>query len=134
MSDEDEIAANEARLRQLTDTFALVASQYLPHNLKHLRVCTTHSDNGSRQLEDLGAIPDLAAGALSEIWSAYCDQSSLPKGPLIVPVPRTASSKSRQIMEWLSREARPLSKIVFTMEQVENSCDLFVQLLKLHQW
>ncbi len=133
VSDEDEIAANETRLAQLTETFGIVSSHYLPHDLKHARVCTTHSDNGSRELEDLGAIPDLAAGALSEIYSAYSDQSVLPGGDIIVPVPSTVTPKSRQIMQWLSQEARPLSKIVFVLRPPENGPGLHIQLLRLHR-
>jgi hypothetical protein len=133
VSDEDEIAANEPRLRQLTETFGIVFSHYLQHDLGHVRVGTMHSDNGSRELEDLGAIPDLAAGALSEIYSAYRNQHSLPGGPVIVPVPDAVTPKSRQIMRWLSEEGRRLSKIVFVVRPPDSGSGLHIQLLRLHQ-
>ena len=131
VSDEDEIAANETRQKQLTEIFGIVASNYLPHNLRHARIGTTHSDNGSLELEDLGAIPDLAAGALSEIYSAYSDQNALPSGAVVVPVPQTVSWKSRQIMNWLSQDINLLSKIVFVFQRSKNGYGPHIQLLRL---
>jgi len=58
-TDEDSIAANDDRVRELTQLFAWIISQYLDFNLRHLRCGTSRCDDGSRQLEDFLAIPDI---------------------------------------------------------------------------
>lgn len=46
-TDQDNIAANENKVRILTNVWATVFSNYLQHNLGHLRCGTTNCDNGS---------------------------------------------------------------------------------------
>jgi hypothetical protein len=65
-TDEDSIAANDDRVRELTQLFAWISSQYLTFNLGHCRCGTSKCDDGSRQIEDFLAIPDMIAGALAE--------------------------------------------------------------------
>ena len=71
ISDQDEIAANDQRLRQLTEASGRIMSAYLEHSLGHLRVGTTASDSGTRDVEDFVAIADLAAGTLCEVLNAH---------------------------------------------------------------
>ena len=66
ITDEDSIAANNQRVRELTQLFAWISSQYLEFDLGHCRCGTSRCDDGSRQIEDLIAIPDVIAGALAE--------------------------------------------------------------------
>lgn len=61
-SDEDEIAANPQRVTLLTRLWANVMSHYTVHPLRHLKCGTTKSDDGSNEIEDLAAVPDLAVG------------------------------------------------------------------------
>jgi hypothetical protein len=70
VTDHDAIAANETRLRLLTDTLALLSSNFLPHGLRHLRVGTAQVDSGDLFVEDLLSIPDISAGALSRLMEA----------------------------------------------------------------
>ena len=65
-TDEDSIAANDKRVGELTQLFSWIGSLYLPFVMGHIRSGTSKSDDGSRQLEDYLAIPNLIAGALSE--------------------------------------------------------------------
>ncbi len=68
LTDDDSIAPNVGGLTELTELFSYVASEYLDYNLGHLRVgIPSISDTPDRLLEDLIAIPDLIAGAVSEI-------------------------------------------------------------------
>jgi len=53
-------------LTDLTTAFGWISSGYLSFDLGHIRCGTTKCDNGSLQIEDFVAIPDLIAGALSE--------------------------------------------------------------------
>lgn len=72
--DKDEIASNVDQLTQLTKVFGQISSHYLEHDLRHIRCGTTGSDDGSLALEDLAAIPNLAAGAL--LRGRHCDGRS----------------------------------------------------------
>jgi hypothetical protein len=65
-TDEDNIAANNDRVRELTQLFGWISSQYLTFNLGHCRCGTSKCDDGSQQIEDFLAIPDMIAGALAE--------------------------------------------------------------------
>lgn len=67
ITDEDEIAANEERLREATRFLAVVAGNLLSHEMGQLSFGTAKCDNGSQEIEDLLAIPDLVSGALSEM-------------------------------------------------------------------
>jgi hypothetical protein len=65
-TDEDSIAANDDRICELTRLFSWITSQYLEFDLGHVRCGTSRCDDGSRQIEDFLAIPDMIAGALAE--------------------------------------------------------------------
>ena len=68
VSDEDDIIPNQDLIYEVVDIFARISSHYLNHDLRHCRVGTTKSDV-DRQLEDLIAVADLTAGALSDYFT-----------------------------------------------------------------
>jgi len=118
-TDEDEVAANPKRLRQLVDDFALVSSHYLRHELGNLRIGTAASDTGSRDIEDLVAIPDLVAGVATEVMSTYDRAGIGLSGDLIAPVTREVSDKSRRLLLWLASD-RPSAMARVTMAIEDN--------------
>lgn len=131
-TDQDAIAANPNRLTQLTQVWATVLSNYLSHQLGHLRCGTTESDNGTLQIEDLAAVPDLVAGALAEAITCYEKDSYLPDGKLIVPLPSSVSPKARAIIGWLSRRSRHLKRLSYVIHPVQGSTGLTVKHLQFH--
>lgn len=133
ITDEDEIAANELRLRELTKIWGIVISNYLQHNLRHLRCGTTKSDDGSRQLEDLASIPDLIAGTLTEVLTAQQNEGLMPtRISLIVPPTRSLSSKAAEIMSWFANSSQPLKRLVYLIEPVEGSTSLGIGRLQFY--
>jgi len=132
LTDEDEIAANPARLTGLTAIFANVASHYLHHTLGHLRCGTTASDNGSLQIEDMAAIPDLVGGALTELITAYHREGCMPSGTLIAPAPPNLISKAREVIRWLSVEPISLKRLVYVIQPEPQSHALTLTRLLLH--
>jgi hypothetical protein len=132
ITDEDEIAANDDRLRELTKLFGNVSSHYIPHNMGHFRCGTTKSDDGSRQLEDLASIPDLIAGALSEVVVAMNQQGMMPSNSIFVFRPQNIKAKTAEIMNWFSTNLEPLKRLVYMIEPVENSTTLSIKRLKFH--
>ena len=114
--DEDSAASNDHQVTQLTKVFAHVLSHYLPHNLRHIRCGTSRSDSGSLDLEDLLAIPDLAAGAIAEITTGLLSSDALPKTDQVVPLPDGLSPKSRLIATWLAHLNSTLRRELFLLE------------------
>jgi hypothetical protein len=109
--DEDEVAANVPQLTKLTELFGRAfANQEDMPMMGHLRCGTTKSDDGSQALEDLNAIPDLAAGALGELTDALRRQGLGPLSPLIQRLPPMLTWKTRTIMPWLMRRGRSLTR------------------------
>ena len=85
------MAANAEQLARLSNLFGQISSSYLSYDLEHLRCGTTRLDDGTISLEDLAAIPDLAAGALSEIGTAMIAQGQSPVSRIAAPLPRNLS-------------------------------------------
>jgi hypothetical protein len=130
--DEDEIAANVPQLTQLTDVFARIFSNYASHGLRHLRCGTTRSDDGSLALEDLAAVADLSAGALSEVCTSFVNESRFPVPNLITPFHNGLSWKSRLIASWMATENMPLRRYTCIIELKRSSSGVRVTELKWH--
>jgi hypothetical protein len=133
VTDEDEIAANEQRLRELTEIWGIVISNYLQHNLRHLRCGTTKLDDGSRQLEDLASIPDLIAGTLTEVFTAQQNEGLMPtRNLLIVPPARGLSSKAMEVISWFANSSQPLKRLVYLIQPIEGSTSLGIGRLQFY--
>ena len=132
MSDEDAIVADEKRLRGFVRLFGIVSSHYLQHDLGHLRIGTTKSDPGDRWLEDLTALPDLAAGALSETLTRYSMENNVPHSDLITPPTESISRKAKDVMNWFSNNTRNLRRLVLLIEKDKNAPRLGLKTLRFH--
>ncbi|HEV8329293.1 MAG TPA: hypothetical protein VGQ08_17595 [Nitrospiraceae bacterium] len=132
-TDADDFAANEARIRMLTNIFSNVSSHYLSHQLGHFR-CGTSSicDNGTLQIEDLCAIADLAAGATTELLNRHCDEGTIPNSRVIVPASSTLSEKSAYLSGWLSRRSTKLTRLILALEAESGSASIRVKRIMLH--
>lgn len=69
VSDQDEFVASDKHLDDAQKLAAQFSSLYLPHTLREFAMNTTEIDEPSLEFEDLVAIPDLAAGMLSDLSS-----------------------------------------------------------------
>jgi hypothetical protein len=114
-TDQDEIAANESRLRSFVSLMANVSSHYLPHTLRHMRIGTTGSDTGRRDIEDLVAIPDFAAGALQEVLTCYA-RRLLDARSIFVPTSQEPEPKARRIMDWFADNTQNLRRLTFIID------------------
>lgn len=109
--DEDEVAANVPQLTKLTELFGRAYSNLEGPMMGHLRCGTAKSDDGSLVLEDLLAIPDLAAGAVSEFTEVLRRHGAGPLSGLIQRLPPTLTWKTRAIMPWLSARDQSLTRL-----------------------
>ena len=123
-TDEDEIAPNDERVKEVTYIWGNILSHYLSHDLGHIRFGTTNKcDDGSRRIEDLASIPDLVAGTVSEIFSANYKDGRFVAHNLWTPAVPTISAKSRQIAMWLANEDRPLKRLFLMFAPNQSKTD-----------
>lgn len=128
LTDEDEIAANDKRTIEVTPLVMQVLSNYLTHDMGHLKFGTTRCDNGDLFIEDFAAIPDLAAGALADIplWSVQ------KKAAVVSPLHGHIPSKSLNILAWLGNTVNEgLHKIALVIDQGDLSDQVKVRALTL---
>lgn len=119
--DEDEVAANVTQLTKLTELFGRAVSNQQGPMMGHLRVGTTRSDDGSYGLEDLAALPDIAAGAMAEFICALATNGLGPLSPLVQQMPSCVSWKTHAIMAWLSNNGNSLSRLMCLIDGVPGS-------------
>lgn len=118
--DEDEIVANEARLREFINLFGTVLNNYLCHSLGHCRIGTTACDSGTRDIEDLVAIPDLAIGALADVLPSLAGAGGLSTS-LTTMLSRELKPKTRALMNWIAIKGHPLRRCVLVLEPSSTS-------------
>ncbi|HJQ85414.1 MAG TPA: hypothetical protein VKA21_15110 [Candidatus Binatia bacterium] len=124
-SDEDDLAASPRRLCDLCNVFARVSSHYLQHSLRHFRFGTSKSDDGSKILEDLLAIPDIAAGSVSDIFTNYLLDATAPAQTIMTPIPHSTTWKAAGMVPWLADNTMRLKRVVISLEptgQGEEKC------------
>jgi hypothetical protein len=116
ITDEDEMVANEERLREVTSVISEVFSNLIEHNFGHFRFGTTASDNGTLQLEDLAAIADLSAGALVDVLTDLESAGKTTSPHLFIPIGHKVSRKSRAITAWFTSYDMPMRHIVVALD------------------
>jgi hypothetical protein len=127
ITDQDDVAANTQRHHELVQVFGNVASHYLEHTLGHLRVATTHSDTGKRDLEDLVSIPDLAAGAICQVLNESRSAGLFPVQGVISLMAGDASTKVQRLMNWFSDRRSNLKRLVISIEPIVNTPKLSIK-------
>ncbi|MGB6066716.1 MAG: hypothetical protein WBG50_18075 [Desulfomonilaceae bacterium] len=124
-TDEDSIAANDDRVRELTQLFAWISSLYLRFTLGHCGCGTSRCDNGSRQIEDFLAIPDMIAGALAEqVALRGTDPDDLAE---VFWMHRgDFSDKTKTITWWFSDSGSPLRRLAFIVDPAKDGNGLIL--------
>jgi hypothetical protein len=119
VSDDDNMAANAERQKQLLSLFARISSKYVPARLGHLRVGTTGMvDDTRRTFEDFVSIPDLIAGAVAEYYTHIGGTFAVPSD-VILPPPSTLVTKARRVLDWFSDRSQPLRRLVYALDPME---------------
>jgi hypothetical protein len=132
ITDEDEIMPNEKRLREVVKIFGNICGHYLKHDMGHLKIGTTKSDTGKRDIEDLVSVTDLAAGALCEVLTKYRRMGIAINTELIIPPPQEITLKTQKIMNWFADKNQPLKRLVYAIEPIENSSEICLRCLCFH--
>lgn len=130
-TDDDAIAANEIRVRHLVDALARVSSNLLTHDLRHLRVATAKQDKGDLSLEDLLALPDIAAGGVSDVLSNMFPHGAPPAG-FEFPRCDNTSVKARRVLDWFADNTQPLKRVCLLIDQTTDSRRIRATHLRFH--
>jgi hypothetical protein len=101
----------------MVNVFAGVSSHYLSHNMRHLRIGTTKSDTGRRDIEDYVAICDLAAGTVQDCLARQRMKVALQHPSLFIPKGRVQLAKVATIVDWLSDNAQPLKRLILVVDE-----------------
>lgn len=118
ISDQDEFVANEQRLDDAQIMAAKISSLYSPHPLGILAMNTTSVDGVGREFEDFVAIPDLAAGMVSnlstrlaktETWSSISANKFLPGDAL--------KAKSNLLLDWFWFDSAELRRTCIVIDK-----------------
>lgn len=120
ITDEDEIVPNELRLREVCKIFSHHMNHYLSHYMGQTRFGTTKSDDGSRSIEDLTAIPDIVAGAISDIAKELPGESGKAINQFILSRSTAEKDKTRLIFDWYCDPNHTLKRLLVSIKYNEN--------------
>lgn len=110
-TDCDAIVANEKH-EQLFGRLAetTIRHMFMPkENIKHVVFGLSEIDDGSLEIEDFVAIPDLVAGALCETLDRL-NQADLRVTPKVILKKPKVNEKTNAICEWIGKTVCPLKK------------------------
>ncbi|MBI4572813.1 MAG: hypothetical protein HY713_05950 [candidate division NC10 bacterium] len=116
VTDDDSIVANAGRLEDAHQLAARLSGLYVPHHLGEFMMNTVAVDTGDRGFEDFVAIPDLAAGMLTEVMSGTAEPAS---GGLGVLREKDLSDKSDVIVDWFWYHAGLLKKTCILIDRAD---------------
>lgn len=100
--------------------------------MRHFRFGTAKSDDGTLRLEDLLALPDVAADAVSEVLESYGKARLTIPPALVVPMAQSVTGKSRYILSWLAHASSRLRKLNYAFEPSGSSKGLVIRRLRFH--
>jgi len=130
ITDQDEIVANDDRLTDVMMLASRMIGSYMSHTLGEFAMNSTGVDTGDRGFEDFVAIPDLVAGALSEIvtvWSQEPSWGSRQEGTLLF-LPDGLTKKSNLITSWFSCHSSSLKRCAILIDRADEHNFLVQQL------
>ncbi len=117
LSDQDDIVANASHRDSLGHVFGHFLNHYLSCDVGRIVIGTTQNDPGTLLVEDLASIPDLSAGALSDVLTR--------KG---IHDRKTVKPKARPIVGWLCNSTSALAKVNLVVRATDDKKPL-LQLL-----
>jgi hypothetical protein len=114
ITDNDEFVANETRHDDALLATARLTSLYVPHPMGTLRLNTTGQDPELFDFEDVCAIPDLAAGMLSDTVSGLSKESWDDR--MLKVLNSELPQKADVILDWFFDSAMRLRKTLIAID------------------
>jgi hypothetical protein len=117
ISDADDLFATEVHKRDCAKMMSTFSSLYVRHGMGQMGIGTTDLDEGDRFEEDFTAIPDLAAGAVGELFNKMCLEFGKVPG-ITTLAPRNLSRKSDLITSWFFHPNKWHQKIACVIQKI----------------
>jgi hypothetical protein len=115
-TDEDNIVANETHQQHFGRLAEAIIRKVLPdEEIGEIGFGLTGADDGSLEIEDLVAIPDLVAGALCELLDALSKKGQHITPRILLNNPEV-SRKAELICQWIGKTHCPLKKFGMTFD------------------
>jgi hypothetical protein len=125
ISDDDNIVPNRQKLIEATRVVGRYIDAILPHMMGHLRFGSAGTvDRGDQQTEDLVALADLAAGAVSEILTEHRKDLRTAASAGLLLRGGLLSDKTRLILAWLAENDHPLRKTLILIEGTHRATEV----------
>jgi hypothetical protein len=121
ITDEDEIVANEDRLDDALDLSARLTGLYVPHGLGEFAMNTVAVDPKDESFEDFVAIPDLAAGMLTEVVNQWSSAPMWSEGGALELAADRLSEKAKIIADWFWHPGGSLRKTSILIDRFAES-------------
>jgi hypothetical protein len=128
--DQDEIAPNPKKHNHAGHVIHHHIGTYSPRNRGTLVFVTTEADLKYRRIEDVVAIPDLAAGTLAEVMSSVRRIGKRCGMDLWIQLPADIPDKARLILEWFGTQGYPLRRVAVVL-QADNKAGVSAELLSI---
>jgi hypothetical protein len=116
ITDQDEFVANEDRHDDALAVVGRLSSMYLAHGMREFALNIVNQDPEATDYEDLCAIPDLAAGMLSEVSSRLAEDGPWGHRLRKVIESEVLSPKADLICDWFWDTDMPLRKTLITID------------------
>jgi hypothetical protein len=117
-TDEDSIVANEAHQQHFGKLAQAIITKMLPdEEIGKIGFGLTGADDGSLEIEDLVAIPDLVAGALCELLDTLSEKGQHITPRILLNNPGV-SRKADLICGWIGKTHCPLKKFGVTFDAI----------------
>lgn len=117
-SDEDNMFANETISKDVSMILGRFSGMYVTATPGELGIGTTKLNEDDFFEEDLNAIPDLAAGALSEFFNkvhSLTDRNNMRNFAYLFP--KDLTSKAEHLINWNSNPSRSLKKVTVVFDR-----------------
>jgi hypothetical protein len=120
LSDEDNLFSNERHSADVARLLGNFTDHHVKHPLGVRGIGTTALDEGDRAIEDIVAVPDLIAGAVTELANSVADVCGgrIPSY-LAIDYRGKVSAKSDIISSWLWETPGKLARVVARIDTVE---------------
>ncbi|MCA1792199.1 MAG: hypothetical protein LC667_20835, partial [Thioalkalivibrio sp.] len=117
VSDDDDIAPNKERIRQLGEIWQAAVVGLVPHFVPTLWIGTKRDDEPTRSLSDLLAIPDLACGAWCQLLSRAGATEFIHGRPSVSSTLKNLPLHSLKILSWFAASGHPLKRLLCIIDE-----------------
>lgn len=129
ISDNDSMMPNDQRLGDFRGVFLQILDQFGWLRFPNVVIET---GNSNTLLEDIIAIPDLAAGALVHLLDEWVELVNALALGISIPTPSTLKPKTKRLLKWLEDETQPLKRFFIVIDESRTTGGLNAMILRLH--